>query len=112
MFDLVQLIILFPLLGFIGIGAFGKYLKSEKLIGTIGSATVGISFVISAILLFHIISTGLAKPYIVDVFTWIATGDISVKISYQVDQLSILFSLVVTGVGFLIHVYSIGYIAQ
>ncbi len=44
-----------------------------------------------------------------DVFTWIATGDFAVKVSYQVDQLSILFSLIVTGVGFLIHVYSIGY---
>lgn len=109
MFDLVQLIILFPLLGFIGIGIFGKYLKSEKVIGIIGSATVGLSFIVSAILFFHIISTGLAKPYIVEVFTWIATGDFAVKVSYQVDQLSILFSLIVTGVGFLIHVYSIGY---
>ena len=109
MFELIQYVVLFPLLGFLIIGLFGKYLKSEKIIGTLGSATVGISFLISTILFFNIISTNLKKPYIVDVFTWIATGDFAVKVSYQVDQLSILFSLIVTGVGFLIHVYSIGY---
>lgn len=109
MFELIQFVVLFPLLGFIIIGLLGKYLKSEKIIGTLGSATVGISFLISVFLFFKIISSGLSKPYIVDVFTWIKTGDLSVKVSYQVDQLSILFSLIVTGVGFLIHIYSIGY---
>lgn len=109
MYDLVKFIPLLPLIGFVLIGLFGKKMKSEALIGTIASAAVGGAFVISVLIFFQIASDHLEKPYVVDVYNWIAAGDFSVNISYQVDQLSILFSLVVTGVGFLIHVYSIGY---
>lgn len=109
MYELIQFVPLLPLIGFIIIGIFGKYIKSEKLIGALASSTVGISFIISVMIFFEIIGNGLNKPYIVDVFKWIAAGDFSVSVSYQVDQLSILFSLIITGIGFLIHVYSIGY---
>jgi len=109
MYELIKFIPLFPLIGFIIIGLFGKYLKKEALIGTIASATVGISFIFSFILFFHLLQHKPHSPHLVDVFEWIAAGNLVIKISYQVDQLSILFSLIVTGVGFLIHVYSIGY---
>ncbi len=109
MYELIKYIPLFPILGFLIIGIFGKYLKNEKLIGTIGSSTVGLSFIFSLILLFRAAGSHLEEPAIVPVYTWIQTGYLNIGISYQADQLSILFSLIVTGVGFLIHVYSIGY---
>ncbi|ROL62308.1 NADH-quinone oxidoreductase subunit L [Bacteroidetes/Chlorobi group bacterium ChocPot_Mid] len=109
MYELIKFVPLIPLIGFLTVGLFGKYLKKEALIGGIASGAVGISFVLSLIIFFDMAGNSPHNPYIVPVFTWISAGDFSVNISYQADQLSILFSLIVTGVGFLIHVYSIGY---
>ncbi|MFM8178701.1 MAG: NADH-quinone oxidoreductase subunit L, partial [Candidatus Kapaibacterium sp.] len=62
----------------------------------------------------HVFLTLVAKPAeeraIVDrVFTWIQAGQLNVELAYRADQLSILFTLIITGIGFLIHVYSSGY---
>lgn len=104
------LIPLFPLIGFLIIGLFGKRLKSEKLIGSIGAGAILASFIVTVSLFLDM----LGKPaeersFVHTVYTWIATGSFKVDIAYQIDQLSLLFSLIITGVGFLIHVYSIGY---
>ncbi len=109
MYDLICFVPLLPLIGFLINGLFGKYLKYEKLIGTIASVAVGGSFLISLLIFIEMLGSPQEKPSIISVFEWIAAGNLSVNVAYQVDQLSILFSLVVSGVGFLIHVYSIGY---
>lgn len=109
MLELIQFIPLFPLIGFLLIGLFGSYIKSEKLVGIIASAMILISFGITLTVLNAFLQTGGETSHIVPVFTWISAGSFSVNISYQVDQLSLLFSSIITGVGFLIHVYSIGY---
>lgn len=109
MYELVKFVPLIPLIGFLIIGLLGKYLKNEKLIGTLGSLTVATSFVLSFLIFLELLKTHSDSPVIVPVYTWIQTGAFSVNISFQVDQLSILFALIITGVGFLIHVYSIGY---
>ena len=110
MHNYIFLIILFPLIGFLFNGLFGHKIKNEKIIGSIGSLAVGIPFILSVIILFELISL---KPedrkYIVELFSWLNVGTLNIKFSYLVDQLSIVMTLVVTGVGFLIHVYSIGY---
>ena len=104
------LIPLFPLIGFVIVAFFGKRLKNEKLIGGIASTAILASFV-TAVMVF----VGLTnrpeddRSVIVHVYSWIATGSFSVDVAYQFDQLSILFTLIITGIGFLIHVYSIGY---
>ncbi|MBI3580243.1 MAG: NADH-quinone oxidoreductase subunit L [Ignavibacteriales bacterium] len=115
MFSYTPLIVLFPLIGFLFLGLVGSRIKNEKLIGIIGSGTVGLSFLVAAGLFFQMI--GLhpeERKHVVELFTWISaftgtTSSFSVAVAYQVDQLSILMTLIVTGVGFLIHVYSIGY---
>ncbi|HXG37404.1 MAG TPA: NADH-quinone oxidoreductase subunit L [Bacteroidota bacterium] len=115
MFSLAPYIVLFPLLGFIVLGLFGSRLKNETLIGTIGSGVVGLSFLTAVAIFIHML--GLPpdqRKEVVELFTWISTftgtaTSFSVSLAYQVDQLSILMVLIVTGVGFLIHVYSIGY---
>ncbi len=109
MLELIQFIPLFPLIGFLFLGLFGSYIKNEKLIGIIGSGMILISFVITLTVLNAFLATGGEQAHIVNVFEWIAAGDFAVNISYQVDQLSLLFSCIITGVGFLIHIYSIGY---
>ena len=115
MFSYTPLIVCFPLLGFLVLGLFGSKIKSEKILGIIGSGTVGLSFLIAI----GIVATMLGvhpdeRKHVVELFTWISvftgtSSSFSVSVAYQVDQLSMLMTLIVTGVGFLIHVYSIGY---
>ena len=110
MVDYVWLIIALPLLGFLVNGLLGNKLKSEKIIGTIGSLAVGLPFVIALFFLFELMSLPAeSRRKEVELFTWIAAGNINIKFGYLVDQLSILMTLIVTGVGLLIHIYSIGY---
>ena len=109
MHELIKFVPALPLLGFLITGLFGKYLKNEKLIGSIASAAVFGSFLISLLIFLDWMGNQPEEPFIVTVYEWIGAGNFSINISFQADQLSILFSLVVTGVGFLIHVYSIGY---
>lgn len=54
-------------------------------------------------------SSEARTEHIVRLFTWIQAGSFHIDIAYQVDQLSILYTLIITGIGTLIHIYSIGY---
>ena len=110
MVQLIYLTTLLPLLGFLFNGLFGSKIKNEKIIGIIGSSTIGISFLIVVGAFFQTLSMPVdQRQTIVNLFTWIKVGNFDVNVSYQVDQLSLLMGLIVTGVGFIIHVYSIGY---
>jgi NADH-quinone oxidoreductase subunit L len=101
---------LVPLLGFLVLGLGGWRWRSEKLLGAIGSGTVGVSFVLSLITFFWLASLPEAeRTHTTTLYSWLITGNFRVDIAFQVDPLSLVFALVVTGVGFLIHVYSIGY---
>ncbi len=108
--NLIYLTTLLPLAGFLINGLFGRKIKNEKIIGIIGSAAVGISFLI--VLGAFIQTLGLPteeRSNTVELFSWLNVGGLHIKFAYLVDQLSLTMSLIVTGVGFLIHVYSIGY---
>ena len=110
MVQYVGLIVLIPLLGFLFIGLFGSKIKSEKLIGTIGSGAVGIPFLIAVSIFVEMLSFPAGeRQHIVNQFEWISAGTFSANVAFQVDQLSIIMTLIVTGVGSLIHIYSIGY---
>ncbi|RMD93478.1 MAG: NADH-quinone oxidoreductase subunit L, partial [Calditrichaeota bacterium] len=111
MIDLVWLVPFFPLLGFLINGLLGPRL-SEKQVGIIGSATVGFSFLIAAFIFRDLLQyPAEARFFTKSIYSWISTGNFDVRISFLVDQLSTVMMLIVTGVGFLIHVYSIGYMA-
>ena len=108
--ELIYLTVVLPLVGFLINGIFGTKIKNEKLIGAIGSGVIGISFLIA--LGAFIETLGLPvdqRQKIVTLFSWLTVGNLDVSFAYQVDQLSLVMSLIVTGVGFLIHIYSIGY---
>lgn len=107
MIKLVGLIPLLPLIGFVIIGFLGKKL-SKGLVGFIASGAVLAAFAISLGIFFEL--TGQAQKSItVDLFSWISAGKLSVPFSFLIDPLSSLFLLIITGIGFLIHLYSIGY---
>ncbi|UOG75611.1 NADH-quinone oxidoreductase subunit L [Hymenobacter tibetensis] len=100
---LYVLIPLLPFLGFLINGLLNKRL-SGTVAGVLGSATVLGSFLISVFLFLN-----FQYQYTVTLFDWISVGSMQIPFSYQIDQLSLIMLLLVTGVGFLIHVYSIGY---
>lgn len=107
MIKLVGLIPLLPLIGFVIIGFLGKKL-SKGLVGFIASGAVLAAFAISLGIFFEL--TGQTQKSItVDLFSWISAGKLSVPFSFLIDPLSSLFLLIITGIGFLIHLYSIGY---
>ncbi|MBK9099165.1 MAG: NADH-quinone oxidoreductase subunit L [bacterium] len=110
MIELIYLTVLFPLLGFLFNGLLGSKIKNEKLIGIVGSGAIGLSFIVAVGAFFETLALPVEQRLnIVTLFQWIAVGGLNISFSYQVDQLSLVMSLIVTGVGFIIHVYSIGY---
>ena len=112
MFDLVWLIPTFPLAGVLINGLLGRRIeeKSKSLVHWIACGAVGLSFLVTLILFVQLLGLAPEKRlYDFTWFTWIASGDFNVSVAYQIDPLSMFMCMFVTGVGFLIHVYSIGY---
>ena len=99
------LIPLFPFIGFVINGLLRRHL-SKPLTGIIGSGAVLVSFVLS-ILVFSAVSSGQSGT--VHLFNFIQIDKLNIPFAFQLDQLSSLFLLIITGVGFLIHVYSTAY---
>ena len=106
--NLVYLVPLFPLLGFLFTGLFRKSL-TKSMAGIIGSGTILASFVISILLFIDVKNNGGS---VISYFNFINTDSFAIPFAFQVDQLSIIFLLIITGVGFLIHVYSTSYMHE
>jgi len=109
MTDAIVLVPLFPLIAVLANLAFGKKM-SEGAVGTMASAAVGASFLASAAAVLGLIHMEPGHRLVEMVlYKWIGSGAFSVDIGFLLDPLSAVMMLVVSGVGFLIHVYSIGY---
>ena len=110
-FDLISLIPLFPLLG----AAYCFAMRGKKpsiLCSVAASMMVLLSFLttLSSIFAFSSFTTKTAPHALVsELFTWIKTGGVDISASFMFDQLTAIMLIVITFVGFLIHVYSIGY---
>ncbi len=105
--DLVWLVPLIPFLGFV-INGLGRNTLSKNLIGFIGSSVIFISFILS-VAIFLALGADVNKSHEVFLFDWISAGSLHIPLSFLVDPLSSIMLLIITGVGFLIHVYSAGY---
>jgi NADH-quinone oxidoreductase subunit L len=109
MLEYFWLVPLFPLAGFLLLGLWGKRF-SIPVVSLVSCGSVAVSFIIAAgsflTLIEHAPDARLVKKTL---FTWIASGNFSADYAFQLDPLSCVMMLVVTGVGFLIHVYSVGY---
>ncbi|MFK8137420.1 MAG: NADH-quinone oxidoreductase subunit L [Bdellovibrionales bacterium] len=108
----LALIILAPLVGFIVNGVNFRS-KNYKVAGMIGTLAVGLSFVSAVSLFGKLISLPEAERVIRhSFFDWIVVGDLKVQASFLVDQISGMMILIITGVGTLIHIFSIGYMSH
>lgn len=107
MIHLVWLVPFLPLLGFL-INGLGRKSLSKSLVGIIGSGTILAGFVISLLIFFEVKAPGFT-PQVVHLFDFITVGSLNIPFAFQVDQLSALFLLIITGVGSLIHIYSTSY---
>ncbi len=106
----VALAALAPLLALIGAiinGFAGRALK-EPLPGYIASAMVGLGFLLSLLAFFAL--QGMAEPSVhISLWDYLKAGSFELSLGFTIDTLSITMMLVITGIGFLIHLYSIGY---
>ena len=110
--SLLWLVPLLPLIGAIvnGVGA-GKL--PRKLASAIGVGSVGVSFLIAISCFADLLALPPEGRRVTqDLFTWIQMGDFHAEVRYLLDPLSAVMMMVVTGVGFLIHVYSMGYMSH
>ena len=105
--SLLILIPLLPLIGFL-INGLGFKNIPKGAVGIIGTLAVVGSFVLSVMTFQAFLAAG-SQPVIVPLFDWISVGDLNIPFSFQIDQLSLLMLMIITGVGSLIHIYSIGY---
>jgi NADH-quinone oxidoreductase subunit L len=108
MANLVYLVPLFPLIGFLINGIFWKKMP-KSMGGAIGTIAILASFIVSLGIFFEVKSASFHGPVIVRLFDFIQSGKLVIPFAFQVDALSALFLLIITGVGFLIHVYSTSY---
>lgn len=106
--QIVYLIPLLPLLGFL-INGLGRNYLSKTLIGLIGSGSILVSFMLS-IWVFLQVKEG--NTHVAEYFNFIAVDKLVIPFAFKIDQLSSLFLLIITGVGFLIHVYSASYMHE
>jgi len=108
----IWLIPVFPALGFIINGLFGTRF-SRQTVGRIACGSVFLSFLVSLLSFITLLAMPAAERILhCRCFEWIKVGNVSVDIAFLIDPLSSVMTLVVTVVGFLIHVYSIGYMAH
>lgn len=125
------LIVLLPLLGFMlnGVLALRHAVASARVVRTggeldldkggrpsthtlpslIGPGVLLLAFVITLVNFVRMLGVHLEEPVVVTYWTWMATSTFAVDAALQLDQLSIIMMMIVTGIGFLIHVFSVGY---
>ncbi len=103
------LIPLFPFLGFLFNGLLGKR-AGKGMVSMVGCASIGAAFVTALLAVYHLIGLPVEERQMVQtLWCWMGVGSFKVSVAFLLDQLSAVMILVVTGVGFLIHIYSIGY---
>lgn len=114
MIDLIWLIPLLPLAGFL-INGLGRNTLSRPVIACVGCGVVLLAFLISSSIfldIYKLRAAGESGSFTISLFDWFSVGNLSVGLNFLVDPLSIIMLLIITGVGALIHIYSIGYMKK
>jgi NADH-quinone oxidoreductase subunit L len=118
---MLALIPLFPLIGFLINGSWyafgqsspGKKKASAHITGGIATFFIFLSFLVSLVVFLQLHGMGPEHRSIVqNLYPWMTVGAFNLDMAFRVDSLSTLFTLVITGVGTLIHIYSIGYMSH
>ena len=110
---IITLIPLFPMLGALINGLFGNVLN-RRVVGRIACGSVALSFIFSIVAFVRLL--GLPhelRSFTINLYSWFSgVGDFNVPVGFLLDPLSCVMVMVVSGVGFLIHVYSVGYMKE
>ena len=107
---MLALILLLPFVGFLINASFGRLLP-KSISGPLACAAIGGSFVVSVMSVLALVNSG--HPTLEqNLFLWLPSGDLQVPFALRLDSLSSLMILVVSGIGSLIHIYSIGYMHE
>lgn len=102
-------ILLLPLSGFLFSGLLGSKLP-KVVVGTVSTLVVFASFILAVVIFMGMDSS--TPVQIIKAFNWFRFGGVNVDFSFQLDQLSIMMTLIITGIGTLIHLYSTGYMSH
>ncbi|MBV8847046.1 MAG: NADH-quinone oxidoreductase subunit L [Bryobacterales bacterium] len=107
------LIPLLPLAGFAVNGLFGRRF-SKAVVNTIAVGSVLLSFlwVLKTLSALGAFNGGLEEAYREHYYTWIQSGALSINVDFAIDRLTAVWLMIVTGVGLLIHIYAVGYMAH
>ena len=112
MTNLIAIIPALPLLSFLILVLLGRKL-SRKVAGWIGAGSVGVAALLTILIgISFINSLPETKSYSVVIWQWLHAGNLTANIAFHLDSLSLVFIFVITFVGFLIHIYSIGFMAN
>ena len=84
---------------------------SAGLVSLIGPGVLALSFLMTLLVFFEVrlVDHALHGPYVMTIFQWMPTGKLSVDVALQIDQLSLVMMGIITGIGTLIHLFSVGY---
>jgi NADH-quinone oxidoreductase subunit L len=109
MADYIWLIPAFPAAGFLVNAFFGRKM-SKAIVSWVACLALFGSFVVSAAIFIDFLGLPAnMRVFEMNAFDWIVSGEFAASVGFRIDALSIVMCLVVSGVGFLIHVYSAGY---
>src|SRR5688500_15525985 len=107
---LLWAIAVLPLIGFVVNGFIAFKAPAKKAITSIvGPGVIALAFAIALVNFFGMLGAELHEPVIQHYWSWMPVGNLQIAAAFHLDQLSMLMTLIITGVGFLIHVYSTGY---
>jgi NADH-quinone oxidoreductase subunit L len=108
------LLLALPLAGFAINGLVGRRL-SKTVSGLIGCASIGLAFLVSLVAYIQLLSWTQLQQVTTgnfNYYSWVISGSLHIEFGFLIDPLSTMMLMIVTGVGFLIHVYSLGYMAE
>ena len=105
--DLIWLLPTYPLLGFLSLVLTSGNLP-KKVVGAIGAGSIGLSFLTAAMIAYQFLGSG-ETHLVVEMWTWMAVGNFTPGFTFYLDGLAVVMMLIITGVGFLIHLYSAGF---
>ncbi|HVQ45853.1 MAG TPA: NADH-quinone oxidoreductase subunit L [Gemmatimonadales bacterium] len=109
----VWLTVAFPLLGFLINGGLSlRRPQAKDMVSVVGVGVLAASFLVSAALFLQLRAQPPHQPILVNLWRWLPVGSLQIDMGFQLDQLSAVMLLIVTGVGSLIHLFSVGYMKE
>ena len=110
MLDYIWLLPTLPLLGFLILILTAGNLP-KRAVAIIGAGSIGLSFLVALIIALRFIGSG-EEFFVKEAWVWMAVGGFDASFNFYLDGLSLTMMLVITGIGFLIHLYATGYMAD